>query len=83
MRIVYPEYIDRKTHTYRVEDGMSNIEIHTKREEPQTIVVHRMGRRQNERTLDARMLNERRRLIRMVIMLWLIASAQPGARLLA
>jgi len=62
---------------------MSNISVHVNREQPQTVTVHHRTSHFDARATEAGALAERRRVIRVLVFLWLIASAQQGAHFFA
>ncbi len=62
---------------------MSNISVQSTREEPQLIAVHRGQSRADDTVQDMRAVGERRRILRIMLLLWLMASGSQGAHFLA
>ena len=62
---------------------MSNISVHVNREDPQPVIVQRRTSELERPAIEANMLAERRRAIRVLVLMWLVASAPHGAQLLA
>ena len=62
---------------------MSNISVCVNREEPQKVMVQHRTPHFDGPGIEAGAMAERRRAVRVLVFLWLIASAQPGAHLFA
>jgi len=62
---------------------MSNISVHVNREESQKVMVQHRTSYFDGPGIEAAAVAERRRALRVLVFLWIIASAQPGAHLFA
>src|SRR5438270_13235702 len=80
--IRYAKGID-STCTIHVEASMSNITVDVKREEPQTVAVQHGTAHFERAAWEKHTLAERRRLMRVLVLMWLVASAPQGAHYLA